>query len=232
MATKEFWCKWEYRLWLGDRALGMCAPSTRGVWTDAISSMMEGATDRLSGTPEQLARLCRCSVNDFMAAADDLSANNAAEVHKHNGSITIISKKRRRELEIKQLRQNAGSKGGASAQANLKIFTDSSYSNSDSPVPGEGGVGEGEAVGGVPTREAALAYAGRIGLPESEVDKFFDYFTANGWMVGKQKMKSWPHAMNNWKRKWQEWGKEKGGGKYSPPKLPPRKLDTGWEQQV
>lgn len=199
--AKEFWSKWEYRLWLGDRALGMCAPATRGVWVDAISSMMEGATDRLSGTPEQLSRVCRCSVSDFIAAIDDLSANNAADVHKHSGSITIINKKRRRELEISHLRQKAGAKGGAKTQQELKLLANSSNSNSDSVVP-EGVEGEGEK----PSLEAAKNYARKIGLPEIEAEKFIDHFTCTGWMVGKNKMKSWPHAMNNWKRNWVLWG--------------------------
>lgn len=31
--------------------------------------------------------------------------------------------------------------------------------------------------------------------------KFFDYYTANGWMVGKNKMKDWKAAVRNWESK-------------------------------
>lgn len=31
-----------------------------------------------------------------------------------------------------------------------------------------------------------------------EAEKFFNYYESNGWMVGKNKMKSWKHAANNW----------------------------------
>ncbi len=34
--------------------------------------------------------------------------------------------------------------------------------------------------------------------PKSEANKFFNYYEANGWMVGKNKMKNWRAAANNW----------------------------------
>ena len=38
-------------------------------------------------------------------------------------------------------------------------------------------------------------------------DRFVDYYTSNGWMVGKNKMKDWKAAVRNWS------GKEKKNGK-------------------
>jgi len=35
---------------------------------------------------------------------------------------------------------------------------------------------------------------------KGEAEKFFDYYTSNGWMVGKTKMKNWQAAANNWMR--------------------------------
>lgn len=31
-------------------------------------------------------------------------------------------------------------------------------------------------------------------------DRFISYYESNGWMIGKNKMKSWPHAVNTWVR--------------------------------
>lgn len=55
-----------------------------------------------------------------------------------------------------------------------------------------------------PTREAAVAHGQKIGLPESECDKFLDYYEANGWKVGRNPMKVWTAAMQNWLRNWKE----------------------------
>ena len=45
-----------------------------------------------------------------------------------------------------------------------------------------------------------IAYGTEISLQQSECEKFFDYYTANGWRVGKNPMKDWKSAVRNWKR--------------------------------
>ncbi len=41
-------------------------------------------------------------------------------------------------------------------------------------------------------------------------DKFMEYYTANGWMVGKQPMKDWRMTLRNWDKHEQNGGKGKG----------------------
>jgi hypothetical protein len=108
---KNYWEQWEWRLWLGDPNLGMCQPATRGIWMDALCAMMERSTDRLSGTQEQLAQVCRCPVAALSVALDDMETQGAAEIHRHDGIVTIISRKRRRDMEIHAKRAAAGKKG-------------------------------------------------------------------------------------------------------------------------
>lgn len=50
--------------------------------------------------------------------------------------------------------------------------------------------------------DEAKAYANEIGLAEVEAEKFYDHFSANGWLVGKakSKMQDWKASMRNWKR--------------------------------
>lgn len=55
-----------------------------------------------------------------------------------------------------------------------------------------------------PTREEINVEAEKIGLPESEVDKFVHYYGANGWKIGRVPMKSWPHALKGWHSRWKE----------------------------
>jgi len=44
-------------------------------------------------------------------------------------------------------------------------------------------------------------YANSIGYVGFDPDKFVDYYSANGWMVGKQHMKDWKATIRNWKRR-------------------------------
>lgn len=51
----------------------------------------------------------------------------------------------------------------------------------------------------IPTIDELKLHGAKIGLPIPEVFKFFNFYSSKGWKVGKSPMKSWPHAMSNWK---------------------------------
>lgn len=55
-----------------------------------------------------------------------------------------------------------------------------------------------------PTKNELLDEAKRIGLPENEAERFEAFYESNGWKVGRNKMKSWKHAMAGWKSRWTE----------------------------
>lgn len=57
-----------------------------------------------------------------------------------------------------------------------------------------------------PTIEEVLLLASKSGLPELEAQKFFNYYESNGWKVGRNPMKSWTHALVNWKNNTQTYG--------------------------
>ena len=50
-----------------------------------------------------------------------------------------------------------------------------------------------------PTRQEVTAYCEEKGY-KVDVERFVDYYTSNGWMVGKNKMKDWKAAVRNWNR--------------------------------
>ena len=56
----------------------------------------------------------------------------------------------------------------------------------------------------LPTIESIKLQCAKIGLPDSEGDKFFNFYSSKGWMVGRTKMKSWTHALTGWRGRWQE----------------------------
>lgn len=50
-----------------------------------------------------------------------------------------------------------------------------------------------------PTREDVQAYCNERNN-KVDAERFIDYYTANGWQVGKNKMKDWKAAVRNWER--------------------------------
>ena len=57
-----------------------------------------------------------------------------------------------------------------------------------------------------PSHEEIKAYCTQNGL-EVDTDRFMDYYTSNGWIVGKTPMKDWKATVRNWNRKEQPNGK-------------------------
>lgn len=55
-----------------------------------------------------------------------------------------------------------------------------------------------------PSLEEVGLEATRQGLPSSEAEKFYWYYEANGWRVGKNPMRSWRAALSGWRVRWQE----------------------------
>jgi hypothetical protein len=49
----------------------------------------------------------------------------------------------------------------------------------------------------IPTIDDIIFYFAENGN-QTEGQRFFDYYTSNGWMVGKNKMKDWKAAARNW----------------------------------
>ena len=188
--AKDFWEPWEWRLWLGDPDLGMCHPSTRGIWMDALCAMMERKTHSLTGTPDQLARVCRCSVSDILTSCQELEEKGAANVVRQNDSITLTCRKRHRELEVSGLRSKAGRAGADSRwQRNSKTNGKHDGKHDGNPltmtipisVPESGGEFEG-----VPTESEFVAHCASptCGILPAEATDLYLKLKQRGWKDG------------------------------------------------
>ena len=60
-----------------------------------------------------------------------------------------------------------------------------------------------------PTRDEILTFCTENKIV-IDIDRFFDYYTSNGWMVGRSRMKSWQAAVRNWQRRDKEKTAPKG----------------------
>lgn len=51
-----------------------------------------------------------------------------------------------------------------------------------------------------PTPENVSGYCREMGYTHVDANRFVDFYSAKGWMVGKTKMKDWKAAVRNWER--------------------------------
>lgn len=62
-----------------------------------------------------------------------------------------------------------------------------------------------------PTQTEVSAYMIERGVNnQSEAEKFFDFYSSKGWMVGKNKMKDWKAAVRNWLKSYSTPGQQQG----------------------
>jgi hypothetical protein len=50
----------------------------------------------------------------------------------------------------------------------------------------------------IPSLEEVKVLAAKAGIPNEEAEKFFNHYSANGWKVGRNPMRSVGHAISNW----------------------------------
>lgn len=55
-----------------------------------------------------------------------------------------------------------------------------------------------------PSLEEVRLAAAKMGLPDMEAQKFWNYYESQGWRVGKVRMVSFTNALAGWNLRWQE----------------------------
>jgi uncharacterized protein YdaU (DUF1376 family) len=173
---------------------------------------------QIPGDRVAIARVCGCQPSEEVLAKFPDRKNPRLE------------RERQKQIEYKASQSNSGKVGAEkrwgrhsepiiSPMAN-GMAKNSSPSPSPSPSPSSVSNGEGEvaslARAQKPSIEAIKLQAAKIGLAEAEAEKFFNYYESNGWRVGKNPMKSWSHALQNWKSNLKNYGTSQNGQKPNP----------------
>lgn len=101
--------------WFKDANLSMCSLATRGFWIELIGAMHElGRSGQITGTAQQIARVCRCTAAEAEEAIAELKQTKTAEVSERSGIFTIINRRMKRDFDkrnqtkkrVKNYRQN------------------------------------------------------------------------------------------------------------------------------
>lgn len=202
------WEKWYPTNWASEPGLRQCDAATRGIWFEAINTMMLHQTDSVSGTIEELASLCFCRVSQMELAIEQIRKFNVGIVGtkgEQNANIILTCRKRTRDCHIKEIRRFAGVQSGNKRRTNTSddvgtkreqpSASASVYASTSASSPKEGSVRETKR----PTIEEVKLVVAKCGLPESDAIWFWNKCEANGWTNGGQKIKSWVHVIAAWK---------------------------------
>lgn len=84
--AKNWWFKFDFRLWRSDSNLRRCSFETRGLWLEVLCIMYEMDTYKLEGSSAELARLVGCESSEIMRCAVELKQTKTADVTLGNGN--------------------------------------------------------------------------------------------------------------------------------------------------
>lgn len=107
--AKNWYIKFEYRVWQSDPHLSQCSLAARGFWLEILCAMHAQGVYEVSGTFEQIARLTRCDSSEVAKYALELKNTGTADVTLgnadvtlSNGNVTLISRRLQRELSSRE----------------------------------------------------------------------------------------------------------------------------------
>jgi hypothetical protein len=119
--------------YLKDPQVTMLSLAARGAWVDLICAMHEtDRTGELVGSVEQMARITRCSVDEFRVCLVELKACKVANITERNGKITIVNRRMAREHKERVSNKMRQAKFRNSTNVVKKVTSPSSSSSSSS----------------------------------------------------------------------------------------------------
>lgn len=184
--AKLQWTKWFPRDWLSDKSVSALSPMARGILIDLLNVMLaDHLCGKLSGTREQLARLSRCSPDEFGQALFEIDKTKALRVTIRNEEITLVSRRIEREQKsiegnaLRQKRYREKSKSNAAETDRIKN-TELRIKNQDPPnPPPERGDGVGFSDSELGRLEAILS----IGVSDEAARRFAKCDSLTDWAI-------------------------------------------------
>jgi hypothetical protein len=89
---KPSWIRWDPSAWLADEALTLLSTASRAIWFDLLNRMwmQRARSGVIGGTPDQLARLARCTVSEMERLLREAEQHDLCEVSRDsNGIVTL-----------------------------------------------------------------------------------------------------------------------------------------------
>lgn len=100
--TKNWWFKFDFRVWRTDSDLRRCSLETKGFWLEILCVMHETQESEITASYEELSRLVGCDTHVAARCVTELKRTNTANVTLGNGNVTLMSRRMARELNDRE----------------------------------------------------------------------------------------------------------------------------------
>lgn len=174
---KNWWMKFEYRVWQSDPQLSQCSLAARGFWLEILCSMVAQGVYQVTGSFEQIGRMARCDSSEVAKYAMELKNTKAADVTLGNGSVTLLSRRLKRELSTKENNKLRVQKHRGNADVTVHSKSNSKsktnpygFENENQPLPINSS-SEEKLFSWLDTVAVAVGAGKRAGLADSRWDR-------------------------------------------------------------
>ncbi len=194
--------------WFSDFNLAKCSLASRGCWMELLCAMHNlNRSGVITGTADQLSRICRCSAVEFVQCVNELQAERVGEITVRDGIYTIVNRRMRREAKEREqagIRMERHQNGRETAQSINQ--NDDKTENKRNKNGGESDTESKKKDTDVskekfraPTIEEVKTYCleRRNGVDPVQ---FVNHYQAKGWKIGKSPMKDWKAAVRTWEK--------------------------------
>lgn len=91
--AKNWWFKFEYRVWQSDPDLSGCSLAARGLWLEILCYLYAQDEYKLTSSYERLGRMARCDGSEAAKLVVELKQNNVCDVTLGHGEVTVMSRR-------------------------------------------------------------------------------------------------------------------------------------------
>lgn len=99
--AKNWWFKFEYRVWQSDPDLSGCSLAARGLWLEMLCYLYAQDQHTLTASYEKLGRMARCDSSEVAKLILELKHNNVADVTLGHGDVTVMSRRLEKLLKAR-----------------------------------------------------------------------------------------------------------------------------------
>ena len=211
--AKNWWFKFEYRVWQSDPSLSQCSLGARGFWLEILCAMYAQEVHTIAGSLERIARMTRCESAEVAKFSLELKEAKVCDVTICHGDVTLTSRRLKKELSTKE--NNRLRKQKERCRNDVTIQSKSKSKSNKKEEEKERPLSEQKKATRLPNdfiaTEELLAWA-KVKRPtidpSLETEKFINYWTAKS---GKDATKL------DWNATWRNWilnAKESSNGSY------------------
>lgn len=100
--AKNWWFKFEYRLWQSDADLSGCSLAARGLWLEILCYLYAQDEYTITTSYERLGRMARCDSSEVAKLMIELKDNKVCNVTLGHGDVTVVSRRLQKILKARK----------------------------------------------------------------------------------------------------------------------------------